>query len=187
VHIVIDFEYKKDIFRFRLPDELYIECLNISEECRKFKNHKLNYLRYLNNVGKNNYQCFIPIRYLQEGFFLPYFNDMFNKAIYATYNIKTNYVIKIINTEFNDFMYDIWVNYCNKGDENTKHIHTNCEYAAIIFIKNENEITYFENGEKIKGKNGEMLVFRHDLAHWTKKQKNIKERITISFNISEKK
>ena len=81
-------------------------------------------------------------------------------------------------------MYDIWVNYCEQGDENKPHYHTDCLLAGILYVTNDNELTYFKNDVKINGNSGDLVIFPGDLLHWTKKQQSQKERVTISFNFS---
>jgi hypothetical protein len=86
------------------------------------------------------------------------------------------------NNDDNLLSYDIWINYCNLGDENKQHIHLDSIFAGILFVENDNEPTYFENGEVIIGNKGDFVIFPSSLLHWTEPQKSEKERITISFN-----
>lgn len=184
MNLTKDFIYKNRILRGKVPSCILDEIDSMVNYCRKYKDSPLAHFRYLNNVGKNSYQCFIPYSIVDVSMTLPYLNLCV--STYPRINDDTIIILKQANIFYSSIVYDIWVNYCNLNDENKPHIHTDCIYAGIIFVENENELTYFENGEIINGNRGDLIIFPGNLVHWTKKQKSTKERITVSFNFNTK-
>ena len=180
--LLTDFVLKRDILRGTIPQEILNEANDMVMFCRRYKNSKLSQLRYLHNIGTNDYQCFIPFNLVNESFMLPYLN-LCAKRYHKNFYNSSNKDVKIGIKDYNDILtYDIWINYCKLGDENKKHWHAFSNYAGIIFIKNDNELTYFENDEEVNGKEGDIIIFPATLSHWTKPQRSKKERVTISFN-----
>jgi hypothetical protein len=177
------FVFRNNILRGKVPTEILQEAKNMTKFCRQYKDSPLSELRYLDNIGKNTYQCYIPFSIVNESFMLPYLNVCGNSYLkHYDANDKRIVMLRLRNNDNNLISYDIWINYCNFGDQNKKHIHLDSNFAGILFVKNDNESTYFENGEVINGKKGDIVIFPSSLLHWTKPQKSKKERTTISFN-----
>lgn len=181
--LIKDFVFKNIILRGKVPKEILKEAKNMVKFCRRYKDSPLSELRYLNNIGRNKYQCFIPFSMVNESFMLPYLN-VCAKEYMKHYDStdKRITILRLRNNDDNLLSYDIWINYCNLGDENKQHIHFDSIFAGILFVENDNEPTYFENGEVIIGNKGDFVIFPSSLLHWTEPQKSEKERITISFN-----
>lgn len=191
-----DFQFLNDkILYGKIPEEIMNECDHFTEYCRKYKDNKLSNLLYLNNVGKNNYQIFIPFNLIDESFTLPYLFLLGNH--YVQSNQKESLPFSSVKlrkclTDYYGIVYDIWLNYCHKGNTNEIHHHGG-KLSGIIFVENDDQPTFFydkklnENDLSLDyefiGKRGDIVLFPAWYSHEVQQKQTEKERITISFNL----
>lgn len=173
-----DFRFLNDeIFYGKLPKEIFDECLELSEFYRKSKDHPLSELKYLNNVGKNKYQVFLSTSSLEDSFLLPYLHLL--GMVYAK---DEKMRLRKTITDYGCVVYDIWYNYCYKGDINSLHNHTG-DLSGIIFIRNDNQPTFFRNNFELIGEEGHVVIFPASYEHEVKEKITEEERITLAFNM----
>lgn len=173
-----DFRFLNDkLFYGKLPKEIFDECLEFCEFYRKSKDHPHSELKYLNNVGKNKYQIFLSVSCMEDSFLLPYIH-----LLGMRYARNENMRLRKCMTDYGCIVYDIWYNYCGKGNVNTLHSHTG-EISGIIFIKNDGQPTIFQDGFELVGEAGYVVIFPASYAHQVKEKITEEERITLAFNI----
>ena len=173
-----DFKYLNDqLFYGKMPKEVFDECVQLSEFYRKSKDSNLSELKYLNNVGRNKYQVFLSISSLEDSFLLPYLHLL---GVTCTNNDKMR--LRKCHTDYGCLVYDIWYNYCYKGDINTPHNHTS-EISGVIFIKNDGQPTIFQDGYELVGEPGHIVIFPASYGHEVKEKMTEEERITLAFNL----
>jgi len=173
-----DFRFLNDkLFHGKLPKEIFDECLQLTEIYRASKDSPHAELKYLNNVGKNKYQVFLSVSSLDDSFLLPYLH-----LLGVRYSRNQYMNLRKCTTDYGCTVYDIWFNYCYKGDINSKHFHSG-KLSGIIFIKNDGQPTIFEDGFELVGQVGDVVIFPASYQHEVKEKETEEERITMSFNL----
>lgn len=98
-------------------------------------------------------------------------------------------------------MVNMWFNKSDQGDFNFPHTHMGSLFSGAFYLKtnpenrlmfqnyndsllqpaNPTELSYYTNW--IQCKAGELMIFKSDTVHSTPRQKEVGEKIVISFNI----
>jgi len=93
-------------------------------------------------------------------------------------------------TTFSDGLLDVWVNRYYKNDITPPHTHRGNISGIIILDLPEDydeqyALEFIWHGEiyQPEQKVGKTFLFPSELLHWVHKQKNIRERRTLSFNL----
>jgi hypothetical protein len=174
-----EFKFLNDkLFYGKLPKEIFNECLNLAEIYRKSKDSPHAELKYLNNVGKNSYQVFPSISSIDDSFLLPYLH-----LLGVRYSNNQSMALKKTKNDYECDVYDIWYNYCYKGDVNSWHYHVG-DLSGIIYIKNDSQPTIFEDGYQLIGKEEYVVIFPAKYQHCVDKKETEEERITLAFNLA---
>jgi len=173
-----DFRFLNDkLFYGKLPKEIFDECVELAETYRTSKDSPHSELKYLNNVGKNKYQVFLSVSNLEDSFLLPYLH-----LLGVRYSNNQYMRLRKGLTDYGCTVYDIWYNYCYRGDVNSMHHHSG-NLSGIIYIKNDNQPTVFQDGFELNGKDGHIVLFPAWYEHMVEEKKTEGERITLAFNL----
>jgi hypothetical protein len=182
------------IMKVQLPDKIFDEVKGWIEPCRAIKDDE--YAELLNHynvgTGHNSYQTAIPVRYIDNSFFLGYvihFSNLYLKTInyFPDSNNQTfpnTRVTTMRSVPGHIDYYDIWMNFTYKGDDNPLHNHAG-NLSSIIYVKDEDcEPTIFPAINYTHyPKEGEMLLFPSYLHHFVNTKNTDSERITVSYNM----
>ena len=158
------------------------------KESKKLKNHPLAELKAHENVGyltqdgqkHNSYQCSIPAYLIEQSFWLAW-----TIRLAAKYwgGGKNNHSYKLRKWDGHFDGYDIWTNFCYKGDDNPTHSHGGA-LSGVIYYQNHLHPTYFDDYQTAyMGDNGTMVMFPSNTRHHVEEQTSSRERITLAFNI----
>jgi hypothetical protein len=173
---------KYPIFKGILPKTIFEEIDIFVNECRKYKDNPLGFLKYMPNAGNNDFQCFVPFSLVNSSIFYSYIYYLGNKYV-SKINKPLNEV-KLIKKYFQSYdSYDLWVNFSSYNNDNPVHTHLGEISGIIYFLNPENTPTIFNEDLEYIGKPGEILLFPSKLAHSVPPQKTNKERVTLSFNL----
>lgn len=92
-------------------------------------------------------------------------------------------------------LYESWINFYQKGDKADLHVHSPCDYSAVLITKSsENSLIFkdtkqvhgylakqeYENIERINEKKGRLILFPSSIFHGVDEVKS--DRITVAFN-----
>ena len=177
------FEFEKlneFIVKVKLPDLIFDEIKIWKKECDKIKNHKLSYLKVMDNAGTegNNYQVSVPKFLIYDGFWLAYILRLISKLSGGHHR---DYFLREWPGHFES---DVWINYAYKNNFNPVHSHSGF-ISGVIYLQNQNDLTIFpDQNFSVQGKPGEMILFPSNLRHQVDKIKDNYERITFAFNIN---
>jgi len=177
------FEYEKlneYIIKVKLPDLIFDEIKIWKKECDKIKNHKLSFLKTMDNAGTegNNYQVSVSKFLIYDGFWLPYVLRLISKLCGGRHR---DYYLREWPGHFES---DVWINYAYKNNYNPIHSHSGF-VSGVIYLQNQNDLTIFpDQNFSVQGKPGEMILFPSTLEHQVEKIKDNYERITFAFNIN---
>ena len=173
-----DFKFLNDkLFYGKLPKEIFDECVQLAETYRTSKDSPHSELKYLNNVGKNKYQVFLSTSNLDDSFLLPYLH-----LLGARYSNNEDMRLRKCLTDYGCIVYDIWYNYCYRGDINSWHNHTG-DLSGVIYLKNDDQPTIFGDGFELIGEEGYVVLFPAPHPHHVEEKRTDKERITLAFNL----
>lgn len=173
----------------RIPKPIMKEIDGWVKECRKIKNHPLADLKAHENVGyiasdgkkHNSYQCSVPRRLINEGFWLAWVLKLSSKY-WGMGKTHRDFFLRDWSGHYDG--YDLWVNFAYKGDDNPTHNHSGT-LSGVIYYNNHDHPTIFDNyGCAYTGDNGTMIMFPSQVLHHVEEQTVNKERITLAFNIN---
>ncbi len=184
---------RSPIMKATMPKEILTEVREWVKECRKVKDHPLAELRSHENVGylsmdgqkHNSYQCSIPPRMVEESYWLGWVLRLTAKYYGAG---KTHRDFKLRKWDGHFDGYDIWTNFAYKGDDNPEHNHAGL-LSGVMYIQNDGQPTIFPKyNTTTDAKVGNMYIWPSQEAfHYVEEKKTRKERVTVAFNIVEKK
>jgi len=184
---------RSPIMKATMPKEILTEVREWVKECRKVKDHPLAELRSHENVGylsmdgqkHNSYQCSIPPRMVEESYWLGWVLRLIAKYYGAG---KTHRDFKLRKWDGHFDGYDIWTNFAYKGDDNPEHNHAGL-LSGVMYIQNDGQPTIFPKyNTTTDAKVGNMYIWPSQEAfHYVEEKKTRKERVTVAFNIVEKK
>ena len=174
---------------FDIPRQIRGEIKKWVDYSRKTKNHPLAELKshenagYLNLDGNkhNSYQCSIPPVMIEESFWLAWVIRLGHKYWGSGRNHR---FLRLRELRGHFDRYDVWTNFCYKGDDNPSHYHEGF-LSGVMYYKNHGHPTIFTDyGLGYEGKDGTMVLFPSNTWHHVEEQTVNKERITIAFNLS---
>lgn len=174
-----------------IPELILKEIDEWVERSREIKNHPLASLKAHENVGYlynhgikyNTYQCSIPPSCIENSFWLPWVIKLTAKQFGDRTHHRDVALSRLVG-HFDGF--DIWTNFCYKGDKNPSHRHSG-NVSGVIYYKNHGHPTIFDHHDvEYDGKDGTMVLFPSDTFHHVDEQTADEERITIAFNITVK-
>ena len=176
----------------RIPKPILKEIDGWVKESKKIKNHPLADLKAHENVGylsrdgkkHNSYQCSISPGLVESSFWLAWVLRLSAKYWGSG---KNNRAFKLRKWEGHFDGYDIWTNFAYKGDDNPQHNHAGF-LSGVIYYKNHKHPTLFDEYKcGYQGEDGTMVMFPASTWHHVEPQTDNKERITLAFNIVERK
>ena len=169
-----------------IMDELEV-WVNYSKE---IKSHPLSKLKALENVGylagkdgkiHNTYQTSIPARLVEESFWLAWVIRLGHKYWGSG---QSHRFLKLRELRGHFDRYDLWTNFCYKGDDNPSHYHEGF-LSGVMYYKNHGHPTIFTDyGMGYEGLDGTMVMFPANMCHHVEPQIVNEERITLSFNLT---
>ena len=176
----------------KIPPQIMKELDVWVRESKKFKNSPLAELKAHENVGylsrdgkkHNSYQCSISPGLVESSFWLAWVLRLSAKY-WGIGKTDRNFKLRKWDGHFDG--YDIWTNFAYKGDDNPQHNHAGF-LSGVIYYKNHKHPTLFdEYGCGYEGEDGTMVMFPASTWHHVEPQTDNKERITLAFNIVERK
>ena len=162
------------------------------KESRKSKDHPLAELKAHVNVGykmmdgkaHNSYQCSISPHLVDSSFWLAWVLRLSAKY-WGIGKTDRNFKLRKWDGHFDG--YDIWTNFAYQGDDNPTHNHAGF-LSGVIYYKNHKHPTLFDEYKcGYQGEDGTMVMFPASTWHHVEPQTDNKERITLAFNIVERK
>ena len=176
----------------KIPPQIMKELDVWVRESKKFKNSPLATLKAHENVGylsrdgkkHNSYQCSISPGLVESSFWLAWVLRLSAKY-WGIGKTDRNFKLRKWDGHFDG--YDIWTNFAYKGDDSPQHNHAGF-LSGVIYYKNHKHPTLFdEYGCGYEGEDGTMVMFPASTWHHVEPQTDNKERITLAFNIVERK
>jgi len=176
----------------KIPPQIQKELDVWVNESKKFKNSPLAALKAHENVGylfsdgekHNSYQCSISPHLIEQSFWLAWVLRLSAKY-WGMGKMHRHFKLRKWSGHFDG--YDIWTNFAYKGDDNPSHNHSGM-LSGVIYYKNHKHPTVFDDYDcAYEGKDGTMVMFPSSTVHHVEEQTVDKERITLAFNISQKK
>tara|TARA_B100001250_G_scaffold189230_1_gene162534 strand:- start:59 stop:658 length:600 start_codon:yes stop_codon:yes gene_type:complete len=171
-----------------IPPQIMKEIDGWINESKKFKNSSLAALKAHENVGylsldgkaHNTYQCSISPYLVESSFWLAWVIRLTQKYWGMGRNHR-DFQLRMWRGHFDG--YDIWTNFCYKGDDNPTHNHAGL-VSGVIYYKNHKHPTIFDQYScGYEGLDGTMVMFPSSTLHHVEPQTVNKERITVAFNI----
>ena len=176
----------------KIPPQIMKELDVWVRESKKFKNSPLAELKAHENVGylsrdgkkHNSYQCSISPGLVESSFWLAWVLRLSAKY-WGIGKTDRNFKLRKWDGHFDG--YDIWTNFAYKGDDNPQHNHAGF-LSGVIYYKNHKHPTLFDEYKcGYQGEDGTMVMFPASTWHHVEPQTDNKERITLAFNIVERK
>ena len=176
----------------KIPPQIMKELDVWVRESKKFKNSPLAELKAHENVGylsrdgkkHNSYQCSISPGLVESSFWLAWVLRLSAKY-WGIGKTDRNFKLRKWDGHFDG--YDIWTNFAYKGDDNPQHNHAGF-LSGVIYYKNHKHPTLFDEYKcGYQGEDGTMVMFPASTWHHEEPQTDNKERITLAFNIVERK
>ena len=176
----------------KIPPQIMKELDVWVRESKKFKNSPLAELKAHENVGylsrdgkkHNSYQCSISPGLVESSFWLAWVLRLSAKY-WGIGKTDRNFKLRKWDGHFDG--YDIWTNFAYKGDDNPQHNHAGF-LSGVIYYKNHKHPTLFDEYKSgYQGEDGTMVMFPASTWHHVEPQTDNKERITLAFNIVERK
>lgn len=171
----------------KLPEEIFQEIQGFVEDCRKYKNHPLSFLRQHYNAGENSFQVSVPRAVCSDSFCMPYLIYLGQFFLYKMDEIDLEDSFRAISIRQSSNHFDnidFWINYTEKGNYNPNHTHANNEgLSGVIYVTGNGKPTVFNDEKEHFGKPGEIAIFPAGLLHKVDTHTDNDERITLSFNL----
>ena len=176
----------------KIPPQIMKELDVWVRESKKFKNSPLATLKAHENVGylsrdgkkHNSYQCSISPGLVESSFWLAWVLRLSAKY-WGIGKTDRNFKLRKWDGHFDG--YDIWTNFAYKGDDNPQHNHAGFLSGVIYYKKHKHPTIFDEYGCGYEGEDGTMVMFPASTWHHVEPQTDNKERITLAFNIVERK
>lgn len=174
------------LFRGKLPPEIFAEIEKFVAIANSVQKNRLYFLRDHKNVGKNSFQMSVPATELERSFSLPYLIYLGQLFVEKVEGLKPEEIDRkiVLRTHLGHIdTTDFWINFTREGDYSPLHKHSGT-ISGVIYFRNDDKIPVeFENGLKIVGKPGEILVFPSQSRHGVPKNTGKSERISLAFNL----